>query len=67
VIVGAGDDVKGRPAVTGVVEVDVLTVGRYPTRVPVARTDMLLPTSLEDKVKVVEVAPEITEPFLSHW
>jgi hypothetical protein len=67
VIVGAGAEVKGRPAETAAVGVEVIVVERYPDRVAVARTEMVFPTSLEDNVNVVEVAPEITDPPLSHW
>jgi hypothetical protein len=35
-MVGAGEDVNGRPAVTVAVEEDVLLVDTYPVLVPVA-------------------------------
>jgi hypothetical protein len=35
-MVGAGDEVKGRPAVTSAVAVDVLVVDTYPDLVPLA-------------------------------
>ena len=36
VMVGAGEETKGRPAVTAVVAIDVLVVDTYPFLVPVA-------------------------------
>jgi hypothetical protein len=45
VIVGAGAEVKGRPAETAAVGVELLVVVRYPARLAVARTLRVLPTS----------------------